>query len=1367
MVWHSAKDAVHRLWGRRWVRRVSYTLVAGACTVTVTSWLITRPMVFRWALGRLDTLVQKETGLSLSIGQVEFHPTFGSLVLRDVHLGGDLLTVKRIEVQAELWSLLGSTHHIHSLRLESPLVHLTEAGLAAIRIKDRPPRSGPLPQFRLDFLSIINGEVQVPVPLRGLPELRYQFGVKATGPGPNRIRVDLVGTQLSVKGPGGWERGRLDVNGEISEKGGAIQEGYLRLGESQIRLHGRYEPGTVPATDRVEAHLTGVLDLAQAFHWCGPSRPPLVGRVDVAGMLQGSTAHPTWTFTADGRDLCPEAAAIRPGNLELEARGGLDHGKVERLHWTSPQGELAIQGGWSDREKAWASLQGKNLDLEPLGLALRVETFQGVRGTLQAEVKVPGTQAAAGRPDRWQASLKVALLQHGAEAGGIEATLDQGRVDLGHLNLDLDNLKLEGTGWATLDPRGLLRLEGQGQTVVGAGQVARALSVWKVVDLDMEGQTTARAKVRWTREAGLELDGSGEVLHPRWHGARADEVLAKTVEIRGSDLWIKDIELRKEGGRGAGNLWLTWADTLPGQPQIDMCYTAAQLPVAEGLRAADLKDAEGQDLPIKGTGSGWVRIWGPYDHLMMIGAAQAESSEVYGIKIPATSSDFWMDLSSLRLKLTDLRAAERPGLLGRGDLPPEGALALLGRADMDFGQWTWWVDLRGRLDSQMLALPGPRIQSQVEARLLGPITSPFGGFDLPDGRVLLNQGRIFFGQTSVEGLTGRVGLERGRLEGRLAVEGMKLPLLDVQVRQEGADLVGRLSLDISPDSARTELLAHSLTDDLLEDLGLAATVQGRWKNGHDLAWKGSLDRLAAQFGAFELHQVGASELRGNALGAAIDIALQGGARGSAAQAGAQAAHVQLSGSVPFSDQAAMAIQARGDADLAHMKSILDRVMEVDEYSLLSGLNVRGTSHFDILAHGTYVDPLLDGSLSLDHGQVNLRGYQGAEDLQAEVVLKDRTLTVSEERPVQGTLAHGQLKASGTATWRQGGLDTYAIKASLANFELRDVPNGLDLQGSLRTTLIGTEDGGVLKGKLQANHLGYQTEVKLSDLILRSAISDTGGLAGLDLDDPLERIRLDLDLELRTPWSFDTNLLKMEGRLDGPFQVLGTLAHPAPKGTLLFQPGGRITNIFPAGDMVVERGALTFSETRPLDPMINLRGSVTSIPGYTVNLDIHGTMSDLTIVPSSTPSLRQDEIVSILINPGNVANVGTAGASSGSTQGAITSGLGSATFGLVSTLAFAPVQDTLRRALGVDRVNVAVRTSSLGTSETEFTMGKSINLFGQRSAVVVTHTKSGELSIDSGQVEWRFGNLILQLGVTKGGNVAPGLSGEIRHTWSPN
>ncbi|MFN7957489.1 MAG: translocation/assembly module TamB domain-containing protein [Holophagaceae bacterium] len=1366
MTWHTAKEAVRRLWGRRWVRRVSYALVGGGTLLTVTPWVASRPAVLRWVVDRLDAVVREETGLPLGIGRIELHPALGTLVLHEVHLGGDLLTIRRVEARADLWSLLGPTRHIYRVQVEQPHLRLTEAGLAAIRLKEHPPRKGPLPQFRLDAFSLTGGQIEVPEPVRGIPALIGLFDVKATGLGPNHLRVELAGAQLAVKGPKGWEKGRLDLNGEVSEPALVVHEAYLRLGDSQARLVGRYEPKTPAAAERVEARLSGLVDLAQAARWGGAAQPPLSGTLDLLGTVGGSMARPAWTFTADGRDLRPGLAGLLPGNLDLKGSGSLDQARLDHLRWSSPQGDLELQGTWSSRAPIQADLQGRGLDLEALGSLLRVQELRGTRASLQAQIKGPQPGPAIQRADRWQASLQVGFTQDGREAGGLAASLDQGRARLDQLKLDLDSLKVDGSGWATLDARGLVQFEGQGRTAVDANRVARALQAWKIVTLDMEGQTSAQAKVRWSRSGGLELDGSAQVDQPRWHGARADQVLAKVVEIRGSDLWIKNIEVTKDQGSGGGDLWLTWGRTAPGQPQMDMCYTAHRLPVAEGLRAADLKDEDGKDLPITGIGSGWVRLHGPFANLSMYGAAQAEQGEVYGIKIPAASSDFSMDIEALRMQLTGVRVAERPDLLGQGDAPPEGGLALQGRADMDFRGWTWWVDLAGRLDSQLLALPGPRIQAQAEARLLGPITAPFGAYDLPQGRVQLSRGRIFFGERSVEGLQGQATLERGTLDGRLGMEGMAEPLLVAKVHREGPDLVGGLDLKISPQSARTELLARGLTEDLLEDLTLSATAKGRWKNGRDLAWSGSLDQLAAQFGAFELHQTGPSQLRGNALGAAVDLSLEGGARGPASGSNPQAAQVHLSGAVPFSSSAPLGLRVQGSADLGHMKAILDRFMEVDDYSLLSELTVQGTSRFDTLAHGTYLEPLLDGGISLTRGRMNLRGYQGAEDIQADLVLKDRTITIPEDRPVHGTLAHGELKASGSIAWRPGGLDTYALKAQLSNFQLRDVPDGLDLQGTLEANLTGTEEGGVLRGRLRADRISYQSEVKLSDLILRSALSDSGGLTGLDLDDPLERIRLDLELDLRTPWSFDTNLLKLEGRTDGPFQVLGTLGHPVPKGTMVFQAGGRVTNIFPAGDMVVDRGSLSFSELRALDPIINMQGSVSSIPGYTVNLDIRGTLSNLSIVPSSTPSLRQDEIVAILINPGNVANVGTAGGSSGATQGAITSGLASAGSGLITTLAFAPFQEQLRRTLGLDRVNVAVRTTTLGSTETEVTLGKSVSLLGQRSAFVVSHKKSGELSITSGQVEWRFGNLILQLGASKGGDAGINPSGEIRHTWSP-
>ena len=1361
MVWHPTKDAVLRLWGRRWVRRVSYCVVAGATALTVGPWLATRPVVLQWAVGRLDALVQRETGLTLAVSGVELHPALGRLVLHGVRLGGDLLTVERIELQADPWGLLRPTRRIHALRLEHPHLRLTEAGLAAFHLRERPPRTEPLPQVILELISLTGGEVVVPVPLRGFPALQFQFDVKATGSTPNQLRLDLAGAQLSVQGPAGWEKGRLDLNGDLSEAEVLVREAYLRLGDSQVRLSGRYAPGTPADPHRLEGRLGGVLDIAQGLRWAGLIHPPASGNLDLTATVQGSLRNPTWTFTAEGQGLHPARGGFAPGDLELRANGTLRQARLERVVWSSPQGLVEAQGEWGRETGLRATLDGTDLDLEAAGLALHLPEFQGVRATLQAQVQGPLPVAT----NRWSGHFGGTLSQGDREAGAFEATLADGRAILDRLHLDLKDLQLEGKGEGLLDRGGLLRAEGEGRAQVGVGQVARALVAWGLVPLDMDGQARAQAKARWTRTAGLDLEGRIDVTHPRWHGAAADS-LGGRVEIKGADLWIKALDLRRGDGHAEGDLWLTWATLPPGQRQTDMCFSAFRLPLAEGLQAVPLQDANGRKLPLDGLASGWVRMEGPFRQLRLSGNAQVESAEVYGLRVPVVSSDFTLNLETLQLALSDLRVAERRELLGYGELPPEGALALTGQAQMDFDRWTWWVDLGGRLDTHPLALPGPRFQAQVEARLLGPITAPFGALDLPQGRVSFSRGRLFFAERSVDGLQGLVRLERGLLEGNLAVAGQARPLLAFKVAQTGLDLAGNLDLLLSPESADTGPLARSLTGDLLEDLSLRATATGRWKPGQDLAWRGSVDALSARFKAFELHQVGASALVGDLQGAGVDLSLEGGGRSPADAAATQAAQLHLSGTVPFTADGPLALQARGAADLGHLKAILDRVMEVDEYSLLSDLRVAGTSRFDLLAHGTYRAPLLGGTLGLEKGQARLRGYQGVEDLRAEVVLKDRTITLPATSPLRGTMAHGDLRLTGSTNWQPGGLDRYALEATLANFQLRDLPEGLDLQGTLRASLEGGEEGGLLKGTLRADRLNFQTEVKLTDLILRSALTDTSSLLGLDLDDPLDRIRLDLDLELRNPWSFDTNLLKLEGRTEGPFQVLGTLAHPVPKGKLVFQPGGRLTNIFPAGDMVVDRGSLAFSEARALDPMISLQGSVSSIPGYTVNLDIRGTLSNLAIVPSSIPSLRQDEIVAILINPGNAAYVGTAGATSGATQGAITSGLAGAGSGLLSTLAFGPFQEQLRRTLGLDRVNVAVRTTTLGTSETELTLGKSLNLLGQRSAFVLSHKKSGELTITSGQVEWRFGDFILQLGASKSGSSGLGMSGDVRHTWSP-
>jgi hypothetical protein len=163
------------------------------------------------------------------------------------------------------------------------------------------------------------------------------------------------------------------------------------------------------------------------------------------------------------------------------------------------------------------------------------------------------------------------------------------------------------------------------------------------------------------------------------------------------------------------------------------------------------------------------------------------------------------------------------------------------------------------------------------------------------------------------------------------------------------------------------------------------------------------------------------------------------------------------------------------------------------------------------------------------------------------------------------------------------------------------------------------------------------------------------------------------------------------------------------------------------------------------------------------LGLTGTLDHLQVSTNATPSLRQDEIFAILIDPDAAATVGTASAFS--SQGTLNTGLASSSTGLISSLALANFQESLRKTLSLDRVNVAIR-SSLGVADTEVTIGKSYDLLGYRVPVVLIHRKEGDVTTVSGQLELRLGNFVLQIGgsQTTGTNLTP--SGEIRHSWSP-
>ncbi len=345
----------------------------------------------------------------------------------------------------------------------------------------------------------------------------------------------------------------------------------------------------------------------------------------------------------------------------------------------------------------------------------------------------------------------------------------------------------------------------------------------------------------------------------------------------------------------------------------------------------------------------------------------------------------------------------------------------------------------------------------------------------------------------------------------------------------------------------------------------------------------------------------------------------------------------------------------------------------------------------------------------------------------------------------------------------GGLASYDLSVNLDDFQLRDLPAGFEVGGSLQARLSGNdEDGGLLKGSIQAERMIYRADINLTDILLNSTAGTTA-LSSFNPDDPMARIKLDLDLKLNQPWRFDTNLLKLEGIPQGSFKVLGTLAHPGLKGKMEFIPGGSLTNLLPAGDVTVERGSIDFSDPSQLNPFINVQGRI-DVPPYLVNMSITGRVDQLTVALSSTPGLRQDEITAILVDPAAAPTIGST--IGGSSQSALNYGIASAGSGLIGTLALANFQEQLRRTFNLDRLSVSPRTGATGTAEVSITVGKSFDILGRRTPLLYTYRRAGDLITHSGKAEWRFGNYVLQFGVSRAGLEAENLTGEIRHTWSP-
>ncbi len=181
----------------RWARRITYLLVAGGLVAGGGAWLLHRPFVGEYALQKIGEVVLDETGLPLEARNLKVGLFSGLVTIEDVRLGGDLLKIKRIEIQGGLFTLLSGQPNIHRVLILGPELRLDAKRLAKVKLKQHPPRKEPWPQMRLDLFELKDGSVDIREPKWQLPEAHSQFSALGKGLGPNRLRLEFKATEMA------------------------------------------------------------------------------------------------------------------------------------------------------------------------------------------------------------------------------------------------------------------------------------------------------------------------------------------------------------------------------------------------------------------------------------------------------------------------------------------------------------------------------------------------------------------------------------------------------------------------------------------------------------------------------------------------------------------------------------------------------------------------------------------------------------------------------------------------------------------------------------------------------------------------------------------------------------------------------------------------------------------------------------------------------------------------------------------------------------------------------------------------------------------------------------------------------------------
>jgi translocation and assembly module TamB len=372
----------------------------------------------------------------------------------------------------------------------------------------------------------------------------------------------------------------------------------------------------------------------------------------------------------------------------------------------------------------------------------------------------------------------------------------------------------------------------------------------------------------------------------------------------------------------------------------------------------------------------------------------------------------------------------------------------------------------------------------------------------------------------------------------------------------------------------------------------------------------------------------------------------------------------------------------------------------------------GTAVVAVRINGTYEDPRVIGTASVNNGSVSL--LLGNERWTVANLVATMRFTANQAQldSASGTIGGGRVTASGGAL-----LEGFTVSAFRVNLRGDDVtvpfpPDfrstldaDVEIRGSSREQLIG--------GVVNLRRTEYTQDIELADLI--NTRRGESIEEGAEIDLARTALFASLRVEGRNALVVRNNLADVVGSVS--LQLNGPVNDPTISGRITATSG---TLNFRNDRYDITRALVDLPPSRNADPVLNIQAE-TQLRGYRVIVSLTGPLSQPQASVRSEPALPQADVVS-LITTGQL--------STGDTNASILSQseVGAATSLLTDALINAPAQRATSKLFGLTRfeINPVIGGTTGSTPAARLTLGR-------RISKEVTVTYSTNVTSDPNQI----------------------------------